>query len=333
MSQTMRVAEITRPGGPEVLQWGERPMPRPGPGEVLLRVRAFGINRPDLLQRAGLYPPPPGATDIPGLEVCGDVLEGDASGTALRIGQRVVALVNGGGYADHCVVPAGQCIAAPAGLSDAEAAAIPETFFTVWHNVFQRGALKAGEHLLVQGGASGIGSTALQLARALGARAWATAGTEAKCKACVELGAERAINYRSEDFAQVVREATGKRGVDVILDMVAGDYVAREVGCLAEDGRLVIVAVQGGTAASFDASLLMRRRLSITGSTLRPRSTAFKSALARELERHVWPLIDSGQVRPRMHAVLPAQQLVQAHRMLEAGEHVGKIALVWEAQP
>ncbi len=333
MSQTMRVAEITRPGGPEVLQWGERPMPRPGPGEVLLRVRAFGINRPDLLQRAGLYPPPPGATDIPGLEVCGDVLEGDGSGTALRIGQRVVALVNGGGYADHCVVPAGQCIAAPAGLSDAEAAAIPETFFTVWHNVFQRGALKAGEHLLVQGGASGIGSTALQLARALGARAWATAGTEAKCKACVELGAERAINYRSEDFAQVVREATGKRGVDVILDMVAGDYVAREVGCLAEDGRLVIVAVQGGTAASFDASLLMRRRLSITGSTLRPRSTDFKSALARELERHVWPLIDSGQVRPRMHAVLPAGELVQAHRMLEAGEHVGKIALVWEALP
>ena len=219
------------------------------------------------------------------------------------------------------------------GLSDAEAAAIPETFFTVWHNLFQRGALKAGEHVLVQGGASGIGSTALQLAHALGARAWATAGTDAKCKACLELGAERAINYRTEDFAQVVREATGGRGVDVILDMVAGDYVAREVGCLAEDGRLVIVAVQGGTAASFDASLLMRRRLSITGSTLRPRSTDFKSALARELERHVWPLIDSGQVRPRMHAVLPAGELVQAHRMLEAGEHVGKIALVWEAQP
>ncbi len=329
MSQTMRVVEITRPGGPEVLQWTERPMPTPGPGEVLLRVRAFGINRPDLLQRKGVYPPPPGASDIPGLEVCGDVVEGDYSGTSLRTGQRVVALLGGGGYADYCVVPAGQCIEAPAGLSDAEAAAVPETFFTVWHNLFQRGALKAGEHVLVQGGASGIGSTALQLAHALGARAWATAGTDAKCKACIELGAERAINYRTEDFAQVVREATGGRGVDVILDMVAGDYVAREVGCLAEEGRLVIVAVQGGVAAAFDASLLMRRRLSITGSTMRPRSVEFKTALAQSLRRKVWPLIEAGQVRPRMHAVLPAAEIVRAHQLLEAGDHVGKIALTW----
>ncbi len=325
----MRVAEITHAGGPEVLRWAERPVPRPAAGEVLLRVRAFGVNRPDLLQRKGVYPPPPGASDIPGLEVCGDVLEGDCSGTSLRVGQRVVALVNGGGYADYCVVPAGQCIAAPRGLSDAEAAAIPETFFTVWHNLFQRGGLKSGEHVLVHGGASGIGSTAVQLARALGARVWVTAGTEAKCKACVELGAERAINYRSEDFAEVVREATDGRGVDVILDMVAGDYVAREVGCLADDGRLVIVAVQGGTAAAFDASLLMRRRLSITGSTLRPRSSAFKAALARSLEQQVWPLIESGRVRPRMYAVLPAAEIVRAHQLLEAGDHVGKIALTW----
>ena len=329
MSQTIRVVEITRPGGPEVLQWTERPMPVPGPGEVLLRVRAFGINRPDLLQRKGVYPPPPGASDIPGLEVCGDVVEGDYAGTSLRTGQRVVALLGGGGYADYCVVPAGQCIDAPAGLSDAEAAAVPETFFTVWHNLFQRGALKAGEHVLVQGGASGIGSTALQLAHALGARAWATAGSDAKCKACIELGAERAINYRTEDFAQVVREATGGRGVDVILDMVAGDYVAREVGCLAEEGRLVIVAVQGGVAAAFDASLLMRRRLSITGSTMRPRSVEFKTALAQSLRRKVWPLIEAGQVRPRMHAVLPAAEIVRAHQLLEAGDHVGKIVLTW----
>jgi putative PIG3 family NAD(P)H quinone oxidoreductase len=329
MSQTMRVVEITRPGGPEVLQWTERPMPTPGPGEVLLRVRAFGINRPDLLQRKGVYPPPPGASDIPGLEVCGDVVGGDYAGTSLRTGQRVVALVGGGGYADYCVAPAGQCLEAPQGLSDAEAAAIPETFFTVWHNLFQRGALKAGEHVLVQGGASGIGSTALQLAHALGARAWATAGTDAKCKACLELGAERAINYRTEDFAQVVREATGGRGVDVILDMVAGDYVAREVGCLADEGRLVIVAVQGGVAAAFDASLLMRRRLSITGSTMRPRSVEFKTALAQSLRRQVWPLIESGRVRPRMHAVLPAAEIVRAHQLLEAGDHVGKIALTW----
>ncbi len=329
MSQMMRVAEITRPGGPEVLQWRERPLPRPAAGEVLLRVRAFGINRPDLLQRKGVYPPPPGASDIPGLEVCGDVVEGDCAGTSLHVGQRVVALVNGGGYADFCVVPAGQCIEAPRSLSDAEAAAVPETFFTVWHNLFQRGGLKAGEHVLVQGGASGIGSTAVQLAHALGARVWATAGTEAKCKACVELGAERAINYRSEDFVEAVREGTGGRGVDVILDMVAGDYVAREIGCLAEEGRLVIVAVQGGAAVSFDAALLMRRRLSITGSTMRPRSTEFKSALARALERQAWPLIEAGKVRPRMHAVLPAEQIVRAHQMLEAGDHVGKIALTW----
>ncbi len=329
MSQSMQVAEITRPGGPEVLQWRERPLPRPGAGEVLLRVRAFGINRPDLLQRKGVYPPPPGASEIPGLEVCGDVVEGDYGGTSLRTGQRVVALVNGGGYADYCVVPAGQCIDAPKGLSDAEAAAIPETFFTVWHNLFQRGGLKPGEHVLVHGGASGIGSTAVQLAHALGARVWATAGTEAKCKACVELGAERAINYRSEDFAELVREGTGGRGVDVILDMVAGDYVAREIGCLAEEGRLVIVAVQGGAAVSFDAALLMRRRLSITGSTMRPRDTAFKSALARALEQQVWPLIESGRVRPRMYAVLPAAEIVRAHQLLEAGDHVGKIALTW----
>ena len=325
----MRVAEITSPGGPEVLRWAERPMPRPGAGEVLLKVRAFGVNRPDLLQRQGTYPPPPGASDIPGLEVCGEVLEGDCAGTSLRIGMRVVALVNGGGYADYCVVPAGQCIEAPKSLSDVEAAALPETFFTVWHNLFQRGGLKAGEHVLVQGGASGIGSTAVQLAHALGARVWATAGTAAKCQACLELGAERAVNYREQDFVEVVREFTDKRGVDVILDMVAGDYVARELRCLAEDGRLVIVAVQGGASAAFDASLLMRRRLTITGSTLRARSVAFKSGVASALREKVWPLISAGLVRPRVHAVMPAERIADAHALMESGQHIGKIVLTW----
>ncbi|OZB64676.1 MAG: NAD(P)H-quinone oxidoreductase [Thiomonas sp. 13-66-29] len=325
----MLVAEISQPGPPGVLRWVSRARPEPGPGEVLLRVRAFGINRPDILQRKGLYPPPPGASDIPGLEVCADVVGGDLAGSALRSGQRVCALLTGGGYAEYCVAPAGQCLPVPEGLSDAEAAALPETFFTVWHNAFERGALKPGELILVQGGSSGIGTVAIQLAHALGSRVWATAGSEAKCQACLALGAERAINYRTQDFVEQVREHTSGRGADVILDMVAGDYVAREMACLAEDGRLVVIAVQGGTAAAFDAALLMRRRLSITGSTLRARSVEFKSRLAEALRKNVWPLLESGRVRPQIHAVLPAEQIAQAHAMMEGGQHIGKIVLTW----
>ncbi len=325
----MLVAEITHPGPPEVLRWADRAVPEPGLGEVLLRVRAFGINRPDVLQRKGLYPPPPGASDIPGLEVCGEVIKGDLEGSGLYAGQKVCALLTGGGYAEFCVAPIGQCLPVPEGLSDAEAAAIPETFFTVWHNVFERGALKPGELILVQGGTSGIGTTAIQLVRAMGSRVWATAGSDEKCKVCLELGAERAINYRSQDFVEQVREQTGGRGVDVVLDMVAGDYVAREVGCLAEDGRLVIIAVQGGVAAAFDASLLMRRRLTITGSTLRARSVAFKSGVASALREKVWPLISAGLVRPRVHAVMPAERIADAHALMESGQHIGKIVLTW----
>ncbi len=326
---SMLVAEISQPGPPGVLRWVSRARPEPGPGEVLLRVRAFGINRPDILQRKGLYPPPPGASDIPGLEVCADVVGGDLAGSALRSGQRVCALLTGGGYAEYCVAPAGQCLPVPDGLSDAEAAALPETFFTVWHNAFERGALKPGELILVQGGSSGIGTVAIQLAHALGSRVWATAGSEAKCQACLALGAEGAINYRTQDFVEQVREHTSGRGADVILDMVAGDYVAREMACLAEDGRLVVIAVQGGTAAAFDAALLMRRRLSITGSTLRARSVEFKSRLAEALRKNVWPLLESGRVRPQIHAVLPAEQIAQAHAMMEGGQHIGKIVLTW----
>ena len=323
----MRAAAIEAPGGPEVLRWVERERPQPGPGEVLLRVRAFGVNRPDLLQRRGLYPPPPGASDIPGLEVCGDVVDGELGD--LQRGQRVCALLAGGGYAEYCAVPAAQCLPAPAAFSDAEAAALPETFFTVWHNVFERGALRAGETLLVHGGASGIGTVAIQLAVACGARVLATAGSADKCAACVALGAERAIDYKTEDFVEAVRAHTGGRGVDVVLDMVAGDYIARDQACLAEDGRIVIIAVQGGTKASFDAARLMVRRQTITGSTLRARSVEFKGALARELQRHVWPLLDAGRVRPQMYAVLPAAELVQAHTLLEQGANVGKVVLTW----
>ena len=325
----MLVAEITQPGPPDVLRWVERAVPEPGPGEVLLRVRAFGINRPDILQRKGLYPPPPGASDIPGLEVCGEVIKGDLAGSDLYAGQKVCALLTGGGYAEFCVAPVGQCLPVPEGLSDAEAAAIPETFFTVWHNVFERGTLKPAELILVQGGASGIGTTAIQLARAMGSRVWATAGSDEKCKVCLELGAERAINYRAQDFVEQVREHTGGRGVDVLLDMVAGDYVSREVGCLAEDGRLVIIAVQGGAAAAFDASLLMRRRLTITGSTLRARSVSFKAGVASALREKVWPLIAAGRVRPRVHAVMPAERIADAHALMESGQHIGKIVLTW----
>jgi NADPH2:quinone reductase len=328
----MKAIEISCPGTPDVLCLTERADPVPGPGDVLIRVMASGVNRPDVLQRKGAYPPPPGASDLPGLEVAGVVLDGDAQAMAdagLAAGDRVCALVSGGGYADLCVAPAGQCLPVPAGFSDVEAASLPETFFTVWSNVFDRARLQPGETLLIQGGTSGIGVTAIQLAKARGATVIATAGSDEKCAACLSLGADHAVNYRSQDFAAEALRLTGGRGVDVILDMVAGDYVAREVGCLAEDGRLVIIAVQGGVKAGFDAGLVLRRRLVITGSTLRPRPVAFKAAIAASLRREVWPLLESGRVKPVIHSVLPAAEAARAHVLMESNQHIGKIVLQW----
>ncbi len=328
----MRAVEITRPGAPEVLRLGERPDPVAGPGEVLIRVAASGVNRPDVLQRAGHYPPPPGAPDIPGLEVAGEIVSGDAQAMAqagLQVGQGVCALVAGGGYAELCAAPVGQCLPVPAGLTYVEAASLPETFFTVWSNVFDRGRLQPGEALLVQGGSSGIGVTAIQLAKAFGATVIATAGSDEKCAACLELGADHAINYRTQDFAEQARQLTGGRGVDVILDMVAGDYVAREVGCLAEEGRLVIIAVQGGVKSGFDAGLVLRRRLTVTGSTLRPRPVAFKTAIAASLREKAWPLLVSGAVRPVIHKTFAAADAAQAHALMESNKHIGKIVLTW----
>ena len=328
----MQAIEITRPGAPDVLTLVERADPVPSAGEVLIRVSASGVNRPDVLQRMGAYPPPPGASDLPGLEVAGVIVAGDAEAMAaagLSIGQRVCALTPGGGYAELCVTPAVQCLPIPDGLSDIEAASLPETCFTVWSNVFLRAALQPGETLLIQGGTSGIGVTAIQMAKAFGAMVIATAGSDAKCQACLDLGADHAINYRTTDFAEEARRLTGGRGVDVILDMVAGDYVAREVAALAEDGRLVIIAVQGGVKAQFDAGLVLRRRLAITGSTLRPRPVAFKGAVAAALRERVWPLIASGRIRPVLHSVLPAADAAQAHALMESNQHVGKIVLAW----
>lgn len=328
----MHAVEITSFGAPEVLRLGERPVPAPGAGELLIRVAASGINRPDVLQRMGHYAPPPGTSDLPGLEVAGVVESGDAAAMAdvgLQVGDRVCALVAGGGYAQWCVAPVAQCLSIPQGLSDVEAASLPETFFTVWSNVFDRGRLQAGESLLIQGGTSGIGVTAVQLARALGATVIATAGSDDKCAACLELGAHHAINYKSQDFVAEIKRITQDKGVDVVLDMVAGDYVAREVECLAEDGRLVIIAVQGGINSAFNAGLVLRRRLTITGSTLRPRSVAFKGAIAQALRERVWPLLASGQVRPVIHRTFPAADAAKAHALMESNQHIGKIVLTW----
>lgn len=328
----MRAIEIKQFGAPDVLVETVRPDPQPGEGEVLIRVSASGVNRPDVLQRKGAYAPPPGASDLPGLELAGTIVSGDSaamSGVGLQVGARVCALVAGGGYAEYCVAPVAQCLPVPAGLSDVEAASLPETFFTVWSNVFMRGRLQAGETLLLQGGTSGIGVTAIQLAKAFGAQVIATAGTDEKCEACVRLGADHAINYRTHDFATEVRRLTDDRGVDVVLDMVAGEYVAREVSCLADDGRIVIIAVQGGVKASFDAGEVLRRRLVITGSTLRPRAVPFKGAIATELRQKVWPLIDAGTIRPVIERVFPAHQAAQAHALMESRQHVGKIVLDW----
>ena len=328
----MKAIEITAPGKPDVLRLTERPDPVAGPGEVLIRVAASGVNRPDVLQRKGLYPVPPGASDLPGLEVAGTIVSGDAHAMAdagLMAGSLVCALVAGGGYAELCVAPVGQVLAAPKDFTAVEAASLPETFFTVWSNVFQRAALQPGETLLVQGGTSGIGVTAIQLAKAHGATVIATAGSDEKCAACIELGADHAINYRDQDFAAEAKRLTGGRGVDVVLDMVAGDYVAREVDCLAEDGRIVIIAVQGGAGAAFDAGLVLRRRLTITGSTLRPRPLAFKTAIADALRERVWPWLDAGRVRPVIHTVFPAAEAARAHELMESNQHIGKIVLDW----
>ncbi|MBA2963611.1 MULTISPECIES: NAD(P)H-quinone oxidoreductase [Ramlibacter] len=328
----MKAVEITSYGAPEVLRLGERPDPVAGPGELLIRVAASGVNRPDVLQRTGNYPVPPGASDLPGLEVAGEVVAGDAQAMAaagLKVGDRVCALVAGGGYAQLCVAPVAQCLPVPRGLSDIEAASLPETFFTVWSNVFDRGRLQAGETFMVQGGTSGIGVTAIQMAKALGATVFATAGSDEKCDACLRLGADHAINYKAKDFAEEAKQLTGGKGVDVILDMVAGAYVAREVQCLAEDGRLVIIAVQGGSKSEVNAGLVLRRRLTITGSTLRPRPVAFKGAIASSLREKVWPLLESGRIKPVIHATFAAQDAAQAHTLMESNQHVGKIVLTW----
>lgn len=328
----MRAVEITTYGKPEVLQLTQRPDPVAGAGEVLIRVAASGVNRPDVLQRKGHYPVPPGASDLPGLEVAGTIVGGDAAAMAaagFQVGDRVCALVAGGGYAELCTAPVGQCLPSPTGLSDIEAASLPETFYTVWSNVFDRARLQPGETLLVQGGTSGIGVTAIQMAKAAGATVIATAGSDEKCAACVALGADHAINYKTKDFAAEAKALTNGKGVDVVLDMVAGDYVAREVGCLAEDGRIVIIAVQGGVESKFDAGLVLRKRLTISGSTLRPRPVAFKVAIASNLRKTVWPWIESGLVKPVIHHVFPAGQAAQAHALMESNQHIGKLVLTW----
>jgi NADPH2:quinone reductase len=328
----MRAIEIGQFGAPEVLRETVRPDPVPAPGEVLVRVAAAGVNRPDVIQRKGFYAPPPGASDLPGLEVAGTVEGGDAAELAaagLKRGDRVCALVAGGGYAELCVAPIVQTLPVPEGLTDIEAASLPETVFTVWQNVFEIAKLKAGEWLLVQGGSSGIGVTAIQLAKALGAKVIVTAGSDDKCAACVALGADHAINYKTQDFVAEVAQLTGKRGVDVILDMVAGEYVAREVKCLADDGRLAIIAVQGGTKSELDTGAVLRKRLTITGSTLRARSVAYKGTLAKALRETVWPLIEGGRFKPVVHKVFPAAQAAEAHALMESSTHVGKIVLTW----
>ncbi len=329
---TMKAIEISSFGAPSVLRPGERPVPVAGPGELLIRVAASGINRPDVLQRTGNYPVPAGASDIPGLEVAGVIESGDADAMAaagFRVGDRVCALVAGGGYAQLCVAPVGQCLPSPANLTDVEAASLPETFFTVWSNVFDRARLQPGETLLIQGGSSGIGVTAIQMAKALGAKVLVTAGSDDKCAACVALGADHAINYRTHDFVEESKRLTGGTGVNVILDMVAGSYVARELECLAEDGRLVIIAVQGGIKSEINAGMVLRRRLTVTGSTLRPRPVAFKAAIARSLREKVWPLIANGSIRPVIHSTFAAADAAQAHALMESNQHVGKIVLTW----
>ena len=323
----MTAIEISSPGGPEMLAPRPRPVPAPRAGEVLIRVAAAGVNRPDLMQRTGAYPPPPGASDIPGLEVAGEIVGLGPEVRDWSVGDRACALVSGGGYAQYCTAPAPQCLPIPEGLSETEAAALPETFFTVWTNVFDRGGLVPGERLLVHGGSSGIGTTAIQLARAFGATVYATAGSEAKCAACRSLGASEAFDYRRQDFVQGVHQATEGAGVDLILDMVGGDYLARNLKCLAAGGRLVQIALLGGAKTEINLAPIMTRRLTLTGSTLRPRSVAEKARIAQSLRTRVWPRLADGSIRPVLHATFPLEEASEAHRLMESSTHIGKIVL------
>ena len=323
----MKCVQISKPGGPEVLVLAERPAPAPKANEILVKVAAAGVNRPDIAQRAGKYPPPKDASDLPGLEIAGEVAACGADVKMWKPGDQVCALAHGGGYAEYCVVPDVQALPIPKGLSAIEAASLPETFFTVWSNVFDRGRLAPGETLLVQGGSSGIGVTAIQMAAAMGNRVFATAGSEEKCAACAKLGAEKAINYKTQDFAAEVMAATGGKGVDVVLDMVGGDYVPREIGCLAENGRLVFIAVLGGWKTELNISHIMMKRLTLTGSTLRPRPVAFKGAIAKNLREKVWPLLEAKKIRPVIFKTFPLAQASEAHRLMESSQHIGKIVL------
>ena len=332
----MKAIEISSYGAPEVLRVVELPEPVAGTGELLIRVVASGVNRPDVLQRMGQYPVPPGASDLPGLELAGHIVAGDSKAMAeagFAIGDAVCALVAGGGYAEYCVAPVVQCLPVPKGWSEADAASLPETFFTVWSNVFDRGRLQTGETLLIQGGSSGIGVTAIQIAKAFGATVIVTAGSDEKCAACLKVGADHAINYKTLDFVAEVKTITDGKGVDVVLDMVAGSYVAREIECMAEDGRLVMIAVQGGVKSEFNAGLVLRRRLTVTGSTLRPRPIAFKGAIAKSLRAKVWPLLESGVIKPVVHSTFAAvgepSGAAQAHTLMESNQHIGKIVLTW----
>lgn len=324
---TMTAIEITEAGGPEVLKPVERETPAPGPGEVLVRVAAAGVNRPDLAQRAGTYPPPPGASDLPGLEIAGEIVAVGDGAEGVSVGDQVCALTPGGGYAEYCVTPAAHCLPIPDGFSLVEAAALPETYFTVWTNVFERGALQPGERFLVHGGASGIGTTAIQLAREYGAEVYATAGTADKCAACEKLGATRAINYREEDFAEVINDATDGAGVDVILDMVAGEYIARDLTCIRPDGRIVIIALLGGPKGEVPFLPIMAKRVTVTGSTLRPQTVEAKARMARGLRDTVWPWLNAGTVKPIIQDTFPFADAADAHAALEAGDHVGKFML------
>jgi NADPH:quinone reductase len=323
----MRAVEITQPGAPEVLKPADRPRPAPRENEILIKVAAAGVNRPDVLQRTGNYPVPPGASDIPGLEVAGEIVETGKGVSLWKKGDRVCALVAGGGYAELCVAPEVQALPIPKGLTSVQAASLPETFFTVWSNVYDRGRLAPGETLLVQGGSSGIGVTAIQMAAAMGHRVFATAGSDEKCAACLRLGAERAINYRTQDFEKEIKSATGGKGVDVILDMVGGDYVPREIKCLADDGRLVFIAYLRGPKTEMNIDAVMRRRLTITGSTLRPRPIEFKGAIAQKLREKIWPLLESGRIKPEIYKTFPLEQAAEAHRLMESSQHIGKIVL------
>jgi NADPH2:quinone reductase len=323
----MRAVEITKPGGPEVLKPADRPVPAPRENEILIKVAAAGVNRPDVLQRTGNYPVPPDASDLPGLEVAGEVISSGNKVFLWKPGDKVCALVHGGGYAEYCVAPEVQALPIPKGLTPAQAASLPETFFTVWSNVYDRGRLAPGETLLVQGGSSGIGVTAIQMAAAMSNRVFATAGSDEKCAACLRLGAERAFNYRTQDFEKEINAATGGKGVNVILDMVGGDYVPRELKCLAEEGRLVFIAYLRGPKTELNIDTVMRRRLTLTGSTLRPRPVEFKGAIARSLREKVWPLIEAGRIKPEIYKTFPLEQAAEAHRLMESSQHIGKIVL------